>query len=311
MECSFPKLLPEPIAVSELLKRVGERPVRVIGDPHTRIVAVAALEDAEPGCLAFCAETGPRAVEQVVASGASVVVVSADIPEQPDRCFIYVARAMPAFVSALRSFFPVAPSKGIYPTCELGRDLQLGESVEIGAYAVIGDGVRIGAQTRIGCGAWIGGGTVIGECCIIQANCTIGGTGLGVARTGAGGYESFPHLGRVLIEDDVEIGPNSCIVRGILKDTIIGRGSKIANLVNIGHNCAVGENCWISANVVLCGSVVLERDVMIGAAVSVSNHVRIGGEARVGLGSVVTKDVEPGAAVFGVPAKPLATMRPF
>ncbi len=311
MQSSFPRPLRKPVTVSELLAQVDVRPIMVIGDRDTVITAVAALDDAVPGCLAFWSGTRPRAVEQIMASGASVVVVAVEPPEYANRCFIRVDAPMAWFVSALRMLFPTEDSKGIHPTAYVGGDVELGEGVEIGAFAVIGDGVSVGAQTRIGGGVTIFDKTVIGARCVIQANSTVGGAGLATVRDATNHYENFPHLGRVRIQDDVEIGLNCCVVRGILKDTIIGCGTRVANLVNVGHNCVIEEDCWISGNVVLCGSITLERDVMVGAGALINNHVRVGAGARIGMGSVVTKNVPEGSSVFGVPAEPLPTMRPF
>lgn len=302
---SFPKSLGQPLTVADLLDRVPEAPEKIIGAPDTWIETVAALDDGVSGCFCFCVEKGARAERALAGSKASVIVTSADPAEERGRCFIKVADPMRWYFAAIRVLFAQAPGKGIHPTAIVGAGVELGSDVELGPYAVIGDRVRIGANSRIEAGTHIHDHTVIGARCSLGANCSIGGAGLATGRDGDGRLESFAHLGRAIIADDVEMGAGCIIVRGILKDTVVGRGTKIANMVNIGHNCRVGADCWISSGVVMSGSAILEPRAMIGAGVFLKNHVVVGADAQVGLGSVVTRNVQPDALVFGNPANPI------
>jgi len=143
----------------------------------------------------------------------------------------------------------------------------------------------------------------IGERVIIGPNCSIGFDGFGFDKNKEGIYERFPHVGKVVIGDDVEIGSNTCIDRGALGDTIIGDGTKIDNLVHIAHNVRIGKNCHIVALTCIGGSVTVEDNVYIGIGPSIRNQIKIGEGATIGMGAVVVKDVKSGVTVIGNPAR--------
>ena len=305
-DIAFPKALPEPVTAGWILQQVGEEPVAVVGSPDTEVISVAALEDAKAGSFVFCRGTSPGTVSRIAETKASVVVVEVAIPEDPERCFIQTDNPTTWFVRALKVLFPCRFSGEIHPTAIIAQDVELGKGVGVGPFSVVGRGVQIGESTQIGSNTFINSGTVIGNNGVIQSNCTIGGDGLAVSECEDGSWVDFPNLGKVLIGDDVRIGPNCCILRGPLKDTFIGSGTRIGNQVNIAHNCKIGENCWISAQVMLCGSVTLDRNVMVGASACINNHVRIHTGGQIGLGAVVTKHVPAYTSVFGVPAKSIS-----
>lgn len=276
-----------------------------------RILTVAPPEAAVEHSLAFYERRGTKAVDAALRCRAGILLVGIELPAANGRCFIEVADPRAWFITAIERLFPGQARPGIHPSASVSGSASVGRGVSIGAHSKIDDGVSIGAETTIGDNVVVHLGTQIGARCRIQDNTTIGGTGLAFHRGVDGQTYFFPHLGRVLIGDDVTIGANSCIVRGMLNDTIIGARSKLGNFVNIGHNCTVGSDCFLSSGVVLCGRVAIEDGVRMAASVCVNDHVRVGAGAWIGLGSVVTKTVAPNARVFGVPAEQLRTMRPF
>lgn len=287
--------LPEPVALDELIARVGEPVLERRGPPDATVTSVAPLSSAAPGALAFCKAAGARAGGLIASSRATVFAIgeTAEIDAADRRCFLRVADPARWFVRAVTALFPDASGHASHPT------------------ACIEPGATVGPGCRIGAGAFIGARVTLGRDCVIGPNCSLGDVGLAIERDEAGNPLPYPHLGRLVVGDGVHIGANCVLVRGILEDTQIGDRCQIGNMVNIGHNCAVGDACWISSAAVLCGSATLEDGVMIGAGATVNNHVTIGAGAVVGIGSVVTKSVAPGRRVFGVPAKTLPTMRPL
>ena len=214
---------------------------------------------------------------------------------------------------------PVVP--GIHPSAVVDPAARVDPSAEIGPLAVIGPAAEIGARCRIGPLAAIGAGVTIGPDCRIGAHTTlshallgarvtvfpgvrIGQDGFGFAITDRG-FLSVPQLGRVVIEDDVEIGANCTIDRGSLRDTVIGTGTRLDNLVQIGHNVHIGRWCVIVAQVGISGSTTLEDHVMIGGQAGLNGHVRVGRGARIGAQAGVISDLPAGAEVLGSPAQPL------
>ncbi|MGN0929496.1 MAG: UDP-3-O-(3-hydroxymyristoyl)glucosamine N-acyltransferase [Alphaproteobacteria bacterium] len=195
------------------------------------------------------------------------------------------------------------------------------ESVHIGPFAVVEEGVEIGKNCYIASGAKIKAGVKMGDNCIIKENAVIshtimgnnvkigegsciGGDGFGW-HSGAFGHIWVPQLGRVILEDNVDVGINSSIDRGAIDDTIIGSGTKIDNIIQIGHNCKIGKNCILAAMSGVAGSTIIEDWVLVGAAAGVSGHLRIGAGSQIGAGAGVIQNLAPKSVVSGYPAQPV------
>ncbi len=191
----------------------------------------------------------------------------------------------------------------------IAEDAEIGEGSRIGAGCVVGRGVKIGHGCQIYPRVTIYAGTTLGDRVTVHAGAVLGSDGFGYVRDSKSGrYEKFPQVGRLVIEDDVEIGANTTIDRGALDETRIGRGTKIDNLVHIGHNCRLGENVVIAAQAGLSGSIVIENDVVLGGQVGIGEHARIEeGVMLGGQGGVLPNKVlrGKGVAFWGTPAQPV------
>jgi UDP-3-O-[3-hydroxymyristoyl] glucosamine N-acyltransferase len=320
----FPR--PQGLTVAEIAEMTGARPAP--GAPaDRRVTGIAALDRAGPKDLAFL--DNAKYADGLAATRAGVCLVAerfaAKVPAHvaalvsphPYRGFVTVARAL--FPDALRpaSLFGatgVAPGAVVHPTARLEDGVVvdpaavIGAGAEIGADTVIGAGSVIGPQVRIGRGCSIGPQasimhTLIGDRVIVHAGCCIGQDGFGYIM-GPKGHLKVPQIGRVIIQDNVEIGAGTTIDRGANRDTVIGEGTKIDNLVQIGHNVAIGRHCVIVAQTGISGSVTIEDFVVLGARVGVNNHVTIGEGAQLAATSIVHGDVPKGARFGGMPAKP-------
>ena len=191
----------------------------------------------------------------------------------------------------------VEPHAVIGPHVEIGTGTIIGPGAVIGAHVTIGRGCSIGAGATVAC-------SLIGNAVIVHPGCRIGQDGYGFLP-GADGHAKVPQIGRVIIQNDVEIGANTTIDRGALRDTVIGEGTKIDNLVQIAHNVVVGRRCLITSQVGIAGSATLGEGVALGARVGINNHVTIGDGAQIAATSIVHDDVPPGARWGGTPAKPV------
>jgi UDP-3-O-[3-hydroxymyristoyl] glucosamine N-acyltransferase len=218
---------------------------------------------------------------------------------------------------------PVAAVEGIHPSAQLGANVQLGEGISIGPFVVVEDRARIGPGTRLEAGVFLAAEVEIGADCVLgphavcypgarlgnrvwlKAGAVIGGTGFGFLPTPKG-HQRMPHQGSCILEDDVEVGSHSCIDRGTFADTIIGSGTKIDNLVQIGHNVRVGARCLIMATTGIAGSVQIGNDVVIAGAVGIADRAVIGDGATISARSVVfgPSRIEAGSVVGGYPARP-------
>jgi UDP-3-O-[3-hydroxymyristoyl] glucosamine N-acyltransferase len=191
----------------------------------------------------------------------------------------------------------------------IAEDAEIGECTRIGAGCAIGRDVKIGRGCEIYPNVTIYPGTTLGDRVIVHAGAVLGSDGFGYVRDPhSGRYEKFPQVGKLVIEDDVEIGANTTIDRGALDETRIGRGSKVDNLVHIGHNCRIEENVVIAAQTGLSGSIVIENDVVLGGQVGIGEHARIGeGVMLGGQGGVLPNKVlrGKGVAFWGTPAQPV------
>jgi UDP-3-O-[3-hydroxymyristoyl] glucosamine N-acyltransferase len=245
-------------------------------------------------------------------------------PETPAGVTVLEVEKVAASFAAIAAMFYPAHSQPFWPQGEaVSRDARIGAQVELAPGVVIGPGAEIGDGTRLGPGTVIGPGVAIGRNCEIGAQVTIthayvgdrvtilpgariGQPGFGFATTGID-YLKVPQLGRVIVQDDVEIGANTAIDRGALSDTVIGEGSKLDNLIMIAHNCRIGRNCVVAGQTGLAGSVVLEDGVVLAGQVGLGDHSRVGAGARMGARSGTGSRIvlEGGQDYGGAPAKPV------
>jgi UDP-3-O-[3-hydroxymyristoyl] glucosamine N-acyltransferase len=299
----------------------------LLGDGQGEVFGVASLKSAKPGDLVFVEDDRHLTKALVSPAGAVIAgefaaqVVSTKpilIAEQPRLAF---ARAA-AWIDDRRSVSPgVHPAAIVHPSAKLAKDVSIGEravirdkveigiGTSVGAGCVVGSGVRIGNDCRLYPNVTIYPGTALGERVVVHAGAVLGSDGFGYVRDRkTGRYEKFPQIGRLVIEDDVEIGANSTVDRGALDVTRIRRGTKIDNLVHVGHNVDVGEDVVIAAQTGLSGSAVVEDDVIIGGQVGIADHVRIEAGAILGAQSgIPSKKVIRGKGIvfWGTPARPI------
>jgi UDP-3-O-[3-hydroxymyristoyl] glucosamine N-acyltransferase len=292
-----------------------------------RVADVASLDRAAPNAIAFFDNKAYAAAAAATHAGGCLTTaalakelparVAALVVREPFHAFVAVAREL--FPHALRPYSlaeagsmagaQVHPSARlesgvtVEPGAVIGPRAEIGGGTLIGATAVIGSEVRIGRDCSIGAGAVIAY-ALIGDRVIIHPGCKIGQDGFGFVMSGAG-HSKIPQVGRVIIQDDVEIGAGTTIDRGAIRDTVIGEGTKIDNLVQVGHNVSIGRHCILVAQVGIAGSSTLEDLVVLGARVGVNDGARIGEGAQIAATSNVNGIVPAGARWGGTPAKPL------
>ena len=300
---------------------------RVLGDETVQLTGIASVESAIPGDLIFVDQE--KNFRRAVESRASAVIVGDFVAAAKNSKPLLVAtQPRLAFARAAQFLCPrPEPKPGIHPSAIVHSSAQLANDVTVNERVVIGEGVHIGGGTRIGAGSVIGAKVTIGCNCdlypnvsvypgvrlgdrvIIHSGAVLGSDGFGYVRDQATGqYEKFPQVGRLEIEDDVEIGANTTIDRGALEFTRIGRGAKIDNLVHIGHNCQIGEDVVIAAQTGLSGSITIEKNVVLGGQVGIGEHARIEeGVMLGGQGGVLPNKIlrGKGIAFWGTPAKPV------
>jgi UDP-3-O-[3-hydroxymyristoyl] glucosamine N-acyltransferase len=303
------------VAVSELVEYLRGREgvdVRVPDDvdPEARVIRHVRTDgEATPEDLAWIsAGVAERSPERVRASRAGVLIIpaSAASATPPSAVCVLAEHPKRVFADLVDHFFaeltdtqwPEGEAR-VAPDAVIGADVRLAPGVVIGANTVIHDDVVIGPNTCVA-------NTTIHSRVRIGCNCTIGLPGFGYAQGEDRSYHRFPHVGRVRIEEDVEIGSNTCIDRGALGETIIRRGVKIDNLVHVAHNCDVGENALLIANSMLGGSAVIGANAWVAPSVSILNQLTVGEGATLGMGAVIIRDVAPATTVVGNPGKPLA-----
>ncbi|MBI3088315.1 MAG: UDP-3-O-(3-hydroxymyristoyl)glucosamine N-acyltransferase [Candidatus Omnitrophica bacterium] len=297
----------------------------LVGNEDEEILGINALDAAQAGELTFAEDD--RYAPQVRVSRASAIIVSPKFPPIADKNLLRVANPRVAFMK-VTGLFRAAPSTpaGIHPTAVVSSQAHLADEVTVAEYAVIRADARIGRGTVIESGAHVGMGVVIGEDCFIGPNVVLmhgarvgsrvllhGGTVIGADGFGyvwaEGRHAKIPQLGNVIIEDDVELGANVCVDRATFGSTIIRRGTKVDNLVQIAHNDVIGEDVIITGQVGFAGSVTVGNRAMFGGQSGVVDHITIGDDARIGAATPVTKDVKAGEMVWGFPARPIARVK--
>ncbi|HEX7285719.1 MAG TPA: UDP-3-O-(3-hydroxymyristoyl)glucosamine N-acyltransferase [Candidatus Angelobacter sp.] len=302
--------------LTEIAARLGAR----VEPPQAdiEITSVGAIESALPGQLAFIAN--PKYAAAAKTTQASAIIVDDKFPAL-DRPLLRTKNPKLAYALAAELFYqPPQYPRGVHPTAVVDPTARIGGNASIGAYVVLGADVLIGENCTllphvvIYQGAKIGNnffahshvsvreGSEIGNNVLLQNGVVIGADGFGFAKDDSGRWYKIPQSGKVVIEDDVEIQANSCIDRASLGETRIGRGTKIDNLVQVGHNCLIGEDSMLCAQAGLAGSTELGRNVILAGQVGVAGHCKIGDNAIATAQSGIPNDVEAGKLVSGYPA---------
>jgi UDP-3-O-[3-hydroxymyristoyl] glucosamine N-acyltransferase len=291
----------------------------LVGDPSIEITGLAGIEEAKTGDLTFLAN--PKYKGFLETTSASCVIVGKEI-EGVKVPLIRHSNPYFAFSKAMKFFFETKKEhpKTIHPTAVLGKEVKLGKGIHLGPYVVIEDNVEVKEDVTVLAGSFIGTNSMVGENCLIYPHVTIrenvrigknviihsgaviGSDGFGYAKE-KGIHHKIPQMGEVIIEDDVEIGANVTIDRATLGVTRIGKGTKIDNLVQIGHNVVIGENCIIVAQVGISGSTKVGDSTIIAGQVGLVGHIKIGKNVMIGAQSGVSKDVPDNTTVFGSPAR--------
>jgi UDP-3-O-[3-hydroxymyristoyl] glucosamine N-acyltransferase len=305
--------------LAAIAERVGGR---VVGDGELRVARLAAVDDVDASALTFA--TDARFLALALASRAGAVLVDEKLVDPAAtyaKPLVAVASPRLALSTLLAELEPprprgpfVHPSAVVDPGASIGADVYVGplaivaDGASIGAGTVLGAGVVIGAHARVGAAcllhprAYVADRCVLGDRVVLQAQAIVGSDGFGWAFV-EGALQKIPQIGIVELGNDVEIGANSCIDRAQTGVTSIGEGTKIDNLVQIGHNCRIGRHTAIAAQVGLAGSTTIGDYVQVGGQAGFGGHLTVGSRARVAGGSAVWGDVEDGATVGGVPAR--------
>ena len=317
------------MTLGELVEKLGGNLVH--GRTDVVVTGVDSTASASAGAIVFAQDSA--SATDALTSAASVVVLRPGLAQHypHDKAIVETPQPRLWFSRAATTLKPVPPPPRIMPSAVIGANVDLGDRVAVGACAVIEDEASIGAGTRIDAGAVIGRGvrvgaechiyprvviypgTTIGDRVVVHAGAALGSDGFGYVRDSTtGAYTQFPQQGELVIEDDVEIGANSTIDRGALAETRVRRGTKIDNLVHIGHNCDIGEDVILVALTGISGSssvgkgAVIAGQVGIGDPAHVGDGVILGGQAGVLSGKTVTNEgLKPGTVLWGTPARPL------
>lgn len=295
----------------------------LVGDGEVRISGISSLDRAGPTDLSFL--SGARYAPLLAECAAAAVLVTPELAEVPGRCGnrVIVAKPNEAMLSLLPKLYvmPERPFEGVHPSAVVAADAVIdptacieaftligagaviGRGAWIGPGCVVSDGVRVGADTRLVAQVTLYPGTEVGERTTLHAGARIGGDGFGYVQQG-GAHRKVPHVGRCLIGNDVEIGTNSCVDRGSIDATVIGDGTKLDNMVHVGHNVRIGRACLLIAGVAIAGSVRIGDGVVLAGQVGVGGHVTIGDRAMIAAQGGVTSDVPAGETWGGFPARP-------
>lgn len=295
----------------------GEAPPR-----RLLLAGIAPLQTATADQVSFL--DNRKYADALASTQAGAVIIHPDMADRVPASAVPIVCSEPylAWARVAALFYPVPPTQaGIHPSAVVAPDAHIDPTAEVGPLAIIGSAVEVGPRCRIGPLAVIGDGVIMGRDCRIGAQVTlshallgdrvclfpgvrVGQDGFGFA-IGSDGFVTVPQIGRVVLEDDVEVGANSTIDRGSLHDTVIGAGSRIDNLVQIAHNVRLGRACVIVAQAGISGSTILGDQVVLAGQAGIVGHMNIGSGVRIGAQAGVMADVPAGTEVVGSPAQPV------
>jgi UDP-3-O-[3-hydroxymyristoyl] glucosamine N-acyltransferase len=301
----------------------------VEGNPDVTVSNLAKIDDGTPGTLTFLAN--PKYTPFIYTTGSSIIVVNEDFiaTQVVPGTLIRVADAYSSFATLLEMFDKSkSGATGISPHSVVANSALLGENVSIGDFSVIskdvsigknvvihpqvfiGNNVTIGDETVIYPGVKIYHDSIIGHRCTLHSGVVIGSDGFGFAPVAGNNYQKIPQLGNVILENDVEIGSNTTIDRATLGSTIIRRGVKLDNLIQVGHNAEIGENTVVAAQTGISGSTKIGKNCMIGGQVGIVGHITIADNVKIGAGSGVEASItREGAMMLGAPAIEISKAR--
>ena len=297
----------------------------LLGDTSITVTSVSSLQSATSDSLVFVEDA--QHLDTALRSSAAAIIAGDFASNATSKPILISPQPRLTFARAAKLLREPHRDSAVHPTAIVPVSAKIGKNVAIGPRAILGEHIKVGDETTIGSGSVIGDNVVIGSHCridpnvtiypgttlgdrvVVQAGAVLGSEGFGYVRDSqTGRYEQFPQIGRLVIEDDVEIGANSTIDRGALDETRISRGTKIDNLVHIGHNVQIGQDVIIAAQTGLSGSVTIEDNVIMGGQVGIADHVRVEAGAILGAQSgIPTKKVIRGEGVvfWGTPARPI------
>jgi UDP-3-O-[3-hydroxymyristoyl] glucosamine N-acyltransferase len=274
------------------------------------INSVASIDKAKENELSFCSAGGPDAVASILKSRAAVILCKKDMKGMvfpkvdANQLFIFLDNPRMAFMQILNYIYKKERLAKISPTAIISKTAEIGCNCYIGNYVTIGDNCKIGDNTAIYDRVSILENCEIGKNCIIQPGVTVGADGFAFERHEISlELERFPHIGGVIIGDNVEISTNCSVARGSLSDTIIGKGTKLDALVHVAHNVVIGENCELTAGTIVGGSTTIGDSCWTGLNSTLRHKIKIGNKVIIGCGASVIHDVQDEDIVAGVPAK--------
>lgn len=269
----------------------------------------APLPESKSGDVTFCGSTLKDPETLLSGAQGSLVIVGKNIQMDFERlstngvkAVIYSENPRLDFIRLMKRFFAYPPSQGVHPSAVISPKAILGTNIYIGPLCSLGE-VEIGDYSVIHAGVHIYDGVHIGRHVTIHSGAVIGADGFGYERDESGRLEKFPHVGGVIVEDDVEIGANTCIDRGVLGDTRVCTGARIDNLVHLAHNVHIGKHAVVIANAMVGGGTRVEEHAWISPSACLRDRITVGAEAVVGLAALVTEDVPKGKTVLGAPAR--------
>ena len=291
----------------------------IVGDENATVHTFAKIEEGVPGALSFL--SNPKYTPYIYETQSSIVLVNRDfVPEQEvkailikvDNAYESLAKLMTLYEQSHPKRTGIDPLAYVAPTAKVGKDVYLAPFACVGDGAEIGDGTELHPHATVGRNAKVGAGCIlyphatvyhdcrVGNRCILHAGCVIGADGFGFAPT-PDGYEKIPQIGIVVVEDDVEIGANTCVDRATMGATLIHRGVKLDNLIQIAHNDEIGAHTVMASQVGIAGSTKVGEWCMFGGQVGIAGHIRIGNKVNLGAQSGVPGNIKDGQQLIGTP----------
>jgi len=291
------------VTIDKIVDYIGSKKIYIKKNDE-EIVGISSINKAKKGQFSFCSQNNEKGLDITKKSKASLIICPEDFQKKlgKNSSYIFVKDPRLLFLRTVKEFFEEEELIGIDKSA-IVETQNIGKNVYIGPFVYIAKDVKIGNNTKILANVSILSNSKIGNNVTISESSVIGAKGLGPQRNKNKKLERFPQLGGTIIEDDVEIGANVCVMRGTIEDTIIQKGVHIAPLVNIGHNAKIGKNCYITPHAIISGSSIIGENSFVGAGSFIRDQIKIGKNVKIGMGAVITKNIPNNVTVIGNPGK--------